>query len=134
MQAKAKTIISALCLCAAQSALAADGFYQQLVGTTGIDAVVNTAFAVFCGCGETFYRGVSEETTVKNIGIVIIGRMVLSIIIGLMVFFFTEGMKLDDSIQFAIVGLSAFMGRIIPDAAASRLIRIISGRDKSTEE
>lgn len=111
----------------AQSASLAD----DLGGTAGIDLVINTIFAVLVSASWSAIKGQRNEDGNRSLAAVVLGRCLLGAVVGIIAFAITESYDVDNWLQFAIVGVSAWGGDVVPDTLLVRLIKIISGEKKN---
>lgn len=119
-------------------ALAATSAYSQstsladdLVSSAGIDLVINIVFAVLVSASWSAIKGQRNEDGNHSLVAVVLGRCFLGAVVGIIAFAITESYDVDNWLQVAIVGVSAWGGDVIPDTLLVKLIKVISGEKRN---
>lgn len=122
--------VACLCLLAtlahAQSSLAED-----LMSPAGIDLVINIIFAVLVSASWSAIKGQRNPSGKRSFASIVLGRCLLGAVVGIIAFAITESYEVDNWLQVAIVGVSAWGGDVIPDTLLLRLMKVISGEKRN---
>lgn len=99
----------------------------DLISVTGIDLVINIIFAVLVSASWSAIKGQRNLDGFKSLTALILGRCFLGAVVGVVAFAITESYGVDNWLQIAIVGISAWGGEVIPDALLVKVVGSISG-------
>lgn len=119
-------------ICALSPALAMDSnpapsLIGDLVSVTGIDLIINIIFAVLVSASWSAIKGQRNLNGFKSLTALILGRCFLGAVVGVIAFAITESYGVDNWLQIAIVGISAWGGDVIPDTLLVKVVGSISG-------
>lgn len=99
----------------------------DLISVTGIDLIINIIFAVLVSASWSAIKGHRNLDGFKSLSALILGRCFLGAVVGVIAFAITESYGVDNWLQIAIVGISAWGGEVIPDALLVKVVGSISG-------
>ena len=106
---------------------------ENLMSPVGIDLVINIIFAVLVSASWSAIKGQRSPDGNSSLIAVILGRCFLGAVVGIIAFAITESYEVDNWLQVAIVGVSAWGGDVIPDTLLVRLMKVISGEKQNDE-
>lgn len=99
----------------------------DLISVTGIDLIINIIFAVLVSASWSAIKGHRNLDGFKSLSALIFGRCFLGAVVGVIAFAITESYDVDNWLQIAIVGISAWGGEVIPDTLLVKVVGSISG-------
>lgn len=99
----------------------------DLISVTGVDLIINIIFAVLVSASWSAIKGQRNLEGFKSLTALILGRCFLGAVVGIIAFAITESYGVDNWLQIAIVGISAWGGEVIPDALLVKVVGSISG-------
>lgn len=105
----------------------------DLISVTGIDLIINIIFAVLVSASWSAIKGHRNLDGFKSLSALIFGRCFLGAVVGVIAFAITESYDVDNWLQIAIVGISAWGGEVIPDTLLVRVVGSISGAKNDRE-
>lgn len=105
----------------------ASSLVGDLISATGVDLIINIIFAVLVSASWSAIKGQRSLEGFKSLSSLILGRCFLGAVVGVIAFAITESYDVDNWLQIAIVGISAWGGEVIPDALLVKLVGSISG-------
>lgn len=105
----------------------ASSLVGDLISVTGVDLIINIIFAVLVSASWSAIKGQRSLEGFKSLTALILGRCFLGAVVGIIAFAITESYDVDNWLQIAIVGISAWGGEVIPDALLVKVVDSISG-------
>lgn len=105
----------------------ASSLVGDLISVTGVDLIINIIFAVLVSASWSAIKGQRSLEGFKSLTALILGRCFLGAVVGVIAFAITESYDVDNWLQIAIVGISAWGGEVIPDALLVKVVDSISG-------
>lgn len=105
----------------------ASSLVGDLTSVTGVDLIINIIFAVLVSASWSAIKGQRSLEGFKSLTALILGRCFLGAVVGIIAFAITESYDVDNWLQIAIVGISAWGGEVIPDALLVKVVDSISG-------